>query len=446
MIILSQFSHLFDYIQTITKANPMVAGAVSLYGLGVVTFLFRHIPSKIITFFKHQFTTSLEFTSDNVGYNLYTFDNFMKWFSANKWSKYSRTLSLNASDNESNVIGMGDGTHFFMYKGRMFWVSRSQMANQGLRQVTYKLVITCVGRSRKLILDLIDEFRYIPDESKTGIYNFSYGGWSRAADIPKRSLKSVVIQKDIKDELIKTIDEFKESRSWYEEKGLAYKKTILIHGVPGTGKTSIIKALASHYNMSIAQLNITQVDDNGFNAAITNVPKGAFLVIEDFDSAKSTKSRSGVKHGNNGNNTAQTEDSNNKVTIDIESRLSLTGILNALEGIVSLEDKIIFLTTNTINDIDPAIIRKGRIDLVVNIDMMERAEIEEYTKLMFPDEYNNNEEDEENKFVIPEDVKPILGCDIQDLYFRNKDSIANFINSLPKYNKSNYRGIHGNKN
>lgn len=42
--------------------------------------------------------------------------------------------------------------------------------------------------------------------------------------------------------------------------------------------------------------------------------------------------------------------------------LTLSGILNTLDGIVSLDNKIIILTTNCIKNIDSALLRSGRVD------------------------------------------------------------------------------------
>lgn len=126
----------FDQFNAYSKANPFVAGAVSLWGLGVVTFMMRSVPLSIWRFAKRQLTTTLQLNSDGRGTNLETFGSLMRWFDNNGHTRWSRTYSLNGvytgryeeeDERAGTVLGMGDGTHFFMYKFRPFWLHRRRI-------------------------------------------------------------------------------------------------------------------------------------------------------------------------------------------------------------------------------------------------------------------------------------------------------------------------------
>lgn len=413
----------FFQFQTYAKANPLIAGAVSLWGLGVVTYVCRHVPSRIFGFIERQITTTLMFTNDNVGENMQTYASFMKWFQKNSWSRISRSMSINASyeeGEEGGVVGMGDGTHFFSYKRRLFWMRRERIQQAGSNQVLFAVNITMLGRKRQVLSQLVDEFIYRPPESKLGIYVFRNGAeyWSRVADVPHRPLSTVIQPKKLKNSILSIVDEFKKSKDWYVRRGLPYKKTFLLHGAPGTGKTSLIKALASHYGMNLCVINIMAMTDSNFATALQNAPKNAFIVIEDFDSAKATHSRKPKPVKNK--KTKGSSSGNVKLEVDSD-RLSLTAILNALDGLVAIDDKIIFMTTNVLTQLDDAIVRKGRIDHIFEIEKLGKIEIAEYAAMMY----------EQPVVSIPANVKSMLGCDLQALYFQNKDSLVGFLKSLP---------------
>jgi len=102
--------------------------------------------------------------------------------------------------------------------------------------------------------------------------------------------------------------------------------------------------------------------------------------------------------------------------------LTLGGVLNALDGIIPLDDQIIILNTNCPEGMDSALVRKGRIDHAITINEMGDPEVRKYIKLMFPDA------------SIPMDrvFKPIAGCDIQAIFYEHKYDANAFIDAIPR--------------
>ena len=416
------------------KANPILAGAVSLWGLGIVTWICRGVPRSIWQFCKHQFTTTLTFTNDNGGTSAETFANFMRWFQESRWAGWSRSFSIlpatrhgpyddEYSDEEGTVVGAGTGNHFFGYKGWPFWMNFSRITDGGnMYKITYQVTITGLGRSQQRLLDLIEEFRYIPDPKRMGVYRYDRG-WSRACDVIKRPLETVVIAKSVKNDLILQLTQWLDSRAWYEERGLPYKLTCILRGLPGTGKTSLIKALAGHLNMNVCSLNLATMSDAMFEDAMNDAPQNSIIVIEDFDSAAATKVRREIKKPT----TSLTDiprsepDDHNSLDQLITGGLTLSGILNTLDGIVSLDGKIVFMTTNIYETLDPALVRKGRIDHTYELMPLTDTEVREYIRVMF-----KQEAPESGRFA------DILGCDLQDLYFRHHHDIDDFMAAIPR--------------
>src|SRR5690606_235402 len=172
---MDQVLGLLDQFNAYAKENQLVAGAVSLWGLGVLTWVCRGVPRAVWAFCRRQFTTSLSFTSDTAGTSAETFAGFMRWFQASRWARWSRSLSILPSgtadrwdsfgnrvlEDGGTVVGVGEGSHFFLYRGWPFWLRHSRIKEGGNQnRITYEVHLTGLGRNRQRVLDLIEEFRY----------------------------------------------------------------------------------------------------------------------------------------------------------------------------------------------------------------------------------------------------------------------------------------------
>lgn len=444
-----------------SHSNPMIAGAVSLWGLGLVTWVFRKIPMKVISKVHGQLTTTLTFDNTELGWSRENYAAFMDWYMKGKWAHYSRQLSLQTygaqffdrhngqgSRNAADVA-IGDGNHFFLFKRRLFLMHRRTMEKQGRDNIVYVVTLTMFGRNKAIMQDLVDTFCHKFPENKLKLMRFKSNYWSDYAMLDRRELKTVIVEKALKRALVKAIEDFQMNEAWYTERGLPWKKTFVLHGIPGTGKTSLIKALASHFNLNVCRLNLNTLNDDMLEEALANIPSRSILAIEDFDSAKATRRRQAMKNDDaeryaikvsyDGNGRPNLESNINEISkvaqgisdtptdpmarlLEDMEGLTLSGILNALDGIASLHGTLIFLTTNTLDDIDPAVIRKGRVDHIFEIKPLTHVEVLDYIELMFPGRSSEPTECFSN----------ILGCDLQALYFEHHDNFDQFIAAIPK--------------
>ncbi|KAG6876014.1 hypothetical protein C0992_001369 [Termitomyces sp. T32_za158] len=133
-------------------------------------------------------------------------------------------------------------------------------------------------------------------------------------------------------------------------KGIPYRRGYLLHGPPGSGKTSFIQALAASLSYDICLLNLSErgLSDDKLNHLLSNAPERSFVLIEDIDAVFNKRVQT-------------TEDG-------YQSSVTFSGFLNALDGVASGEERIIFMTTNHIKKLDPALIRPGRVDVSELID------------------------------------------------------------------------------
>lgn len=374
--------NILSTITDLSKQSPIIAGAISLWGLTVVTFLLKSVPSKIVLLIKRQLTSSLEIDNAQGWYQEKIYESCMDWFYRDKTAlKLSRSLSIytqgkydetSRKDIIKPIIGPGYGIHLFKFKNKIMWIKVEKIESPGSDKQKRSVNISCIGRDKSIFDDFVKEFT--PKVSVDDIFFYSLsseGEWSREKCITKRPLESIAMDRSIKDDIIKDINHFNDSEEWFVSKGIPYKLTYVFHGKPGTGKTSLIKSIASYFNRNICSLNINSISDSSLRKAMSTVPSGSIVIMEDFDSSSSTRDRKSINISQGENNTT--------------SFLSLTGILNALDGIDSLHDTILFMTTNHLEKVDPALYRKGRVDHILEIKEVSPVAVREYSEYIFPD-------------------------------------------------------------
>lgn len=171
--------------------------------------------------------------------------------------------------------------------------------------------------------------------------NNSY--WDRRGIVFQRDMGSVVVDKNEKERLLADISSFEahETQEWYKKHGIPYKRGYLFHGPPGTGKTSMIRALATLLKRNIHTITLVQqgLTDMSLSQALQEVEGPAIVVFEDVDALFNTH-RDKLDH----------------------FALTFAGLLNAIDGVTTTLGLILIFTTNFPDKLDKALIRKGRID------------------------------------------------------------------------------------
>lgn len=422
----------------LTQNNPVLAGIFALYGAGIFVYLFRTVPTKIKNFFTRQCTTSIMLRSveDNSYMDLQIrwFMNFITWYSETKWFKVSRAVRLFYHEKTYQpTIVPGYGRHFFFYNWRLYWFQYSRVNDDksASRHEREEIHLHTLGRSIKPIRDLFKIFLRVNEfKDKRYIYRPEGTSWKVASELKDRSLDRLVYTPGVLEDIKKWMSHYLENESWYRERFLDYKKTVIFEGPPGTGKTSLIKAVASHFRMSLAIVNLRSITDTMLVSLVENLPSNTILLFEDFDGCKSLlKSRNSddqmvlnetilnAHMKGNADNLKQNE------AEDFYGGVSLNGFLNVLEGVVELDNKVIFMSTNVLHEIEPVVYRPSRVDHILHIPRLGEQEVKKLTKIYFPN----------NTLTDTAKIPSLPGSFIKAMYVENFDNFEAYERALASY-------------
>jgi AAA+ superfamily predicted ATPase len=214
------------------------------------------------------------------------------------------------------------------------------------------------------------------------IYLHETNAWKPIRSDNKRQLKTLILKEHQKERLIDDIDLFVASEDWYNQRDIPYRRGYLLYGHPGTGKTSFFKALSNHLNRHIHYLRLNEIssDLQLFELLKSINYKKTILVIEDIDCISKITSNRNFSVSSKSNHKSEIEENNqllkdvvnhliekdkkkNNDEEDNDSKLTLSGLLNALDGVFSAEGRILVMTSNYPEILDKALIRPGRIDM-----------------------------------------------------------------------------------
>jgi chaperone BCS1 len=220
---------------------------MGLYGVTVLTFLFRSVPNRIISLIKRQCTTTLTFTSSLQDFFLW----IMEIFEEESLIPKARSLRFFSRPwKETLQKGIGEGRQMFVFRNKIIWVSHT--VELLLMEQLNKISLTILGRDQTFFDSLREEFEHkvekeTSDTDETAVYIYEEN-WKREREIKKRSFDTIFLDMNTKKKLTEHLDKFYANENWYGKRGISYQTGILLYGEPGSGKTSIVRSLAGKYN------------------------------------------------------------------------------------------------------------------------------------------------------------------------------------------------------
>jgi len=280
------------------------------------------------------------------------------------------------------------------------------------------------------IEDLRDNKKFIYTLTKAKYENHKCELWDEVHFLSTRTFSNIFFKG--KNDIVKKLDFFLNNKEWFYSKGIPYSLGIGMYGPPGTGKTSLIKAIGNYTNRHIVVISLKiiktkrQLDSIFFEERYnTDNKKGSIgfdkkiIVFEDIDcigdivmdrEKKKQKSMTGlgkklnfdelstiskINVGDLLETIVATEKATEKmceypkVPLD-EEPITLDDILNLWDGIRETPGRIMVISSNHYYDLDPALIRPGRIDITLELSYASHQIIKDIYSHLFGEELDED--------------------------------------------------------
>jgi chaperone BCS1 len=292
----------------------------------------------------------------------------------------------------------GPGQHLIWYKRCPILFERdssershtsSTFDNSHSSGSSNKLTFWKLGPSKELLQQMFIEARdYCLSKSQGRVLIYTrndefsrYGEWQVFLQQEKIPFESVILDHNMADDILKDIERFMSRKDEYKSKGIPYRRSYLFYGPPGSGKTSFVKVLAGKLNLNVCILTLGHnLDDDALNRLFTNAPENAIILIEDIDVI--FPSREDLKeHLKKANDTSSLEFSRS------QKKVTFSGLLNAIDGVASQEGRIVIMTTNYPEHLDPALLRPGRVDRVYEFSLASKVQAQQMFLKFHPKKY-----------------------------------------------------------
>ena len=274
------------------------------------------------------------------------------------------------------------GIHRFEYHGRTVSLLRNKgstiTVGWSREPLTLEdITLSVWGTSNALLLTLVTEcLEAAVEREASGITVYALGssgwlaGWEKVLTKAPRPLQSVILDTDNADMILADARKFLTAGEWYSSMGIPYRRGYLLHGPPGCGKSSFSEAVAGALRLDICILNLAQegLTDNLLAGYLRDAPHNALILLEDVDAIFVQRNAS---TGPSGMGRQATQ-------------VSFSGLLNALDGVGAQEGRLLIMTTNHIDRLDPALVRPGRCDVKLEIKRATKAQLSKMFTRFFP--------------------------------------------------------------
>merc|ERR1719330_1990612 len=361
-------------------SNPYFTAGFGLVGVGAVMGMARSSAASLEVVCRRQLLMSLEVPSKDYAYQW-----VMQWLVARgvHGAKHLGVETTYSKDSAGRQLAHFDfvpspGRHWMRYKGNFLLVERNRetkTVDMSTGAPWETLTLTTLAWKPQLFHELLQEAKEAAlarEEGMTVIYQ-SYGPEWRPFGNPKRirPFDSVILDGNASAQILDDVQDFLSSQQWYLDRGIPYRRGYLLHGPPGCGKSSFVSALAGQlrYNICILNLGDPSMTDDRLQHLLAVVPPRSLVLLEDVDFAVGESTPADPTGPYAG-----------------VMRVSFSGLLNALDGVVATEERIVFMTTNHFRRLPRALVRPGRVDLNVYVGLASKVQLNRMFVRFFPGE------------------------------------------------------------
>jgi len=294
------------------------------------------------------------------------FDGLQKWVLTQLKDEDQKSLGASIYDKKLRIYYTGSKEHKIKLGAQWITFNLSEsldsdksdedlvQLNKKFRPRTLTFTATTLA-GRQEILNLLEKIR-----EETNLENdppmlrtYRYGCWYSGKILPERPIESLVLKEGQIERIISDLRNFLDSKERYESIGAPWHRGYVFYGPPGTGKSSLAAVLARHFELDLNLCTLGDIKTDSELIRIISEASG-ILLIEDADVFESVVEAREKK----------TESA------------SLSGLLNALDGVATPSGLITIITTNNIDRLDEALLRNGRIDLIEEISLLDLNQLQ----------------------------------------------------------------------
>lgn len=341
--------------------TTLIMGIVGMLALNiqhVIRFLTEHIVN--VLFYSIKIDDSSPFYYAMQKYvKSERMDNVKNFYYKNFWDNWvSRVDGKNRGKKIDNLF-FSYGHFFVKFNNKRIFLSKTNRVvdNSMDPWKSVKQSITLYSFNKKVIFDLLHHIESTYYNDTINYYFNSDGETKMLGPIGSKQFEHIFLNDNLVETIRNDVDKFINSEEQYCKLGIKYKRTYLFYGPAGTGKSSLATAIANHSGRNILSINVSKdMTDATLIKVIAGRPDKAIILFEDIDCLFANLKRS--------ENVEESKEGEKK---DNSIKVTLSCILNILDGAYTPEDVIFILTTNHIDKLDDAIRRDGRTDLKLEI-------------------------------------------------------------------------------
>ncbi|WOG88827.1 hypothetical protein DCAR_0208062 [Daucus carota subsp. sativus] len=292
-----------------------------------------------------------------------------RYLEANSSRMGKRLKAHSVKGHESLVLSMNNNEEITdEYQGvRVWWTySNNVVSTTNKLQLEKQRSYTLIFHNRDRDLITKSYMKHVLTKGKAlslknrrrKLYTNKYGRWTEVDFEHPATFDTLALKADTKKDIVDDLITFSKAKDYYMKVGKPWKRGYLLYGPPGTGKSTLIAAMANLLHYDVYDLELTSVTCNTeLKKLLTETCGKSITVIEDIDCSLDF---TGKRELQNIEMKEKDKPSGNQKP----SQVTLSGLLNSIDGLWSSSagERIIVFTTNSLEDLDPALIRRGRMD------------------------------------------------------------------------------------
>ena len=349
---------MWEQLSNLISQNPLLT---TVYSGGMVAVIVTNFRA-IMQFLKDKILYLISFTVlkvSNIGYCYMEDKNDLEIFLKQQKHIFQKSYELT----DRNDIREGFGISWYIIFGKLVCVYKELDTSKNMLVLRIHMRVFFANKEKfmKQLKESLNSATEIYENKISILYDWN----SRKRE--KRPLASVYTNNNISTMLKNDIQSFIDSKKMYMVNNILYKRNYLLYGKPGTGKSSLIFALASEFNYKIKIIDLKSVRRISDILQQISDQEKIFYVFEDIDALSTTLMEREDKPESN--KISEKKESPRELVADSHSEgLDLSDILNVMDGLYTPEGAICFFTTNHIEKLDKAFLRDGRMDCKVEIN------------------------------------------------------------------------------